>query len=489
MNPKEKSRLEELQIDGWSGVNPDYFIEQSWSRGNTPGMLGLQFGDEYFFNLSNEQDFLRAYNACSPLKSIIGKRNAAFNTAKRLVVRAADKEKKERVNNVQTKALEKLIKRPNILQRENQYFAQLNTYVDVFGYCPVLRMSPSAMPWEITQLWNIPPWLFDIDYTRKWLQQYKISGIYEAYWMNWEGKKVEIDMKDLFFVFDDGIGTQTDSNLTIPDSRLVGLDYDVCNIVAAMKSRNTLITKRGAVGILSNVAKDRAGVIPLDDVEKGELQKDFKKYGIVGQPYQIIITNASLTWQQIGFSTKELLLFEEVEDSVNSLCDAYRWLPQLMSRGKASQLNGNDRKEAQKQVYRDSIIPESDSRMEQFMEGIIASDNTTYVGLTIYADFSGVEILQEDKKIMADTLMVNVMAGMTLFTNQLITKNEWLIMIGMPPRLDDPTFDEYYVPPPEPKEGSFGKKSNHEVSEFIEDEIFKYYKKHFKLNGHAKQEV
>lgn len=440
-DPRERSRLEEL--NGWTGINENYFIEQAYSRGST---AGLSFGEDYFFALNNEQDFLRAFNVCSPLKSIIGKRSSAFNTGKRKVVKADDRE--TRVNNKPTKDLEKLLKKPNILQNESQYMAQQNTYIDIFGYCPVIRMSPSAMPWEVTQIWNIPPWLFDIDYTRKWLAQAKVSGIYESYWMTWEGKRTEIDFKNLFFVFDDGIGTQTDTNLTIPDSRLVGLDYDVCNIVAAMKSRNTLITKRGAVGILSNEAKDKVGVIPMGPDEKEDLQRDFKKYGIVGQPYQIIITDAALKWQQIGFSTKDLMLFEEVEDSVNSLCDAYRWLPQLMSRGKASQLNGNDRKEAQKQVYRDSIIPESQSRLEQLMAGIAASDNgVTYGDLVIIADFSEVEVLQEDKKLMAEIADLNSKTFMLLYQQGLVTKNMWLIKMGMEPNLADPTFDDYHTPP------------------------------------------
>jgi hypothetical protein len=439
--PRERSREDEKILEGWTGINEDYFIETAYAKG---GSLGVGIGGDYFFNLSNEQDFLRAYTNCSPLKSIISKRGKAFNTAKLKVVSAEDP--KKRVNNAATKAIEKLLKKPNALQRRKQFMAQMHAYVDVFGYCPIIRMSPSAMPWEISSLWNIPPWLFDIEFTKKWLKQTEIEGIYKDVFMEWEGEKIKLNMKDVFFVFDDEIGTQKDTNLTIPDSRLVGLDYEVCNIIATMKSRNTLITKRGAVGILSNEGKDRAGVIPLEEDEKKDLQRDFKKYGIVGQPYQIIITNAALKWQQIGFATKDLQLFEEIEDDINSLCDAYGWLPQLMARGKSSSLNGNDRKEAQKMVYRDTIIPESESRLEQLAEGILAADPNTYGNLTIVADFSEVYILQEDKKILAETRQIDVLVFDKLFMMGLFTKNEILIQLGFEPKADS-EFDKYYEAP------------------------------------------
>jgi hypothetical protein len=446
LDPRDKSRMEEKALWGWSGLNADYFIEQAYAKGGRGGGH-LHIGDDYCLTLNSERDFLEAYIKCGPLKSIVGKRALAFNTGKRKVVKADDK--KTRVNNAATKAIEKLLKKPNILQREAQFIAQMNIYIDIFGYCPMLRMTPAAMDFEISQIWNIPPWLFDIEYTRKWLKQNEVNQIYQAYWIEWEGKKIELSSKDLFFVFDEAsIGTQFDTNLTIPDSRLIGQDWAVSNIIASMKSLNTLITKRGAIGILSNEGKDRAGVIPMEEGEKDELQKDFRKYGIVGQPYQIIITNATLKWQQIGFATKDLMLFEGIEDAINSLCDAYDWSPLLMARGKGSSMNGNDRKEAQKQVYRDSIIPGAESRYEQLAEGIIAVDPETLGGLTIIADFSEVEVLQEDKKILAETDEIRLRTLTAMYLQGFYTKNEVLVKMGEQPR-DDASFNEYYKPPVE----------------------------------------
>lgn len=132
------------------------------------------------------------------------------------------------------------------------------------------------MPTEISALWNIPPWLFDIDYTGKLWQQNNINDIYSMYYIQWGADRSALKKEDVSFIFDDGIGTECDTNLTIPDSRLVSLEYPVSNIIAAYKARNTLITKRGAIGILSNESEDDSGSVPMRTGEKEILQNDFK---------------------------------------------------------------------------------------------------------------------------------------------------------------------------------------------------------------------
>src|SRR5690606_29762346 len=138
-----------------------------------------------------------------------------------------------------------LLRRPNFLQSEKQFNSQQNIYIDIYGYCPVLKVSPVGFEDEPTSMWNIPPWLFDVKYGNDFVAQTQISDIYKSFWMEWQGKRVELNKDNLFFVFDDGIGTDTDVALTIPDSRLVSLEYPVSNIVAALMARNTLITKKG----------------------------------------------------------------------------------------------------------------------------------------------------------------------------------------------------------------------------------------------------
>jgi hypothetical protein len=398
-------------------------------------------GEPGYTELKCERDYLLAYNNCSPLKSIIGKRAKAFNSGiKQIINPNTGKE----VKSGDADKYRKLLKKPNPIQTESQFDAQLNIYVDIFGYCPVLKVRPAGlegtmMEDEITALWNIPPWLFDIEYTRKWILQNKLSGMYEAYYMNWEGERIEIPFKDLFFVFDDGIGTENDTNLTIPDSRLRSNDFAVWNIIAAQKARNTLITRKGPTGILSSESQDGdGGSVPLRPGEKDDIQKDFKKYGIVGQSYQVIITDAAVKWQQMGSPTKDLLLFEEVEDDIFRLCDSYGVPHVLMATSKSTTYENQN--QGRKDFIENTIVPESASRMEQFTIGLLGEESK----LSIIRDYSKLSVMQEDKEKAAVARKTLDEACEIEYLKGLITKNDWREKLGMERITDDPTFDEYF---------------------------------------------
>jgi hypothetical protein len=386
---------------------------------------------DFYFPLKNERDFLQAYNNCPPLKAIIGKRAKAFNTG-RIYYLNTNTDKPARGK----QWLKDLIKKPNALQNEQQFFAQQNHYIDTFGYCPVLKIKAVGFEdqEEVSAIWNIPPWLFDIEYTGKWLHQFKIEGIYKSYMFVWEGKTYELDMKNVYFVFDDGIGTENDCNLTIPDSRLVGMDYVISNIWAAYKSRNTLITKRGAIGILSNKAKEQGVGVPISSEHKKELQQDFASYGLTGQPFQVIITEANLGWQQMAISPRELMLFEETTENIERLCDAYGWPIELIARGK--DVTYDNKLQARKDLYQNTLIPESDSRMEQ---------NSVGLGLDVIEirrDFSNVAVLQEDKKTKADARKAINEYCQTEWDADLMTKNEWRQELGLEP-IANHEYDKY----------------------------------------------
>jgi hypothetical protein len=408
------------------------FIERNSVMGSSI-MLGM--GEHSEMHLRHERDFLVAYNNCPPLKSIIGKRAKAFNSGKKDVKRrSTDKT----ATGSTAKMIRERLTKPNVLQTGRQWHSQLNHYIDIFGYCPVLKVRPAGMPGEISAMWNIPPWLFDIDYTDKLWRQNVVDQIYKSYWILWNGERIEINAKDLFFIFDDGIGTECDTNLTIPDSRMIGLGLPISNVVAAYKARNTLITKRGAIGILSNETKDGdSGSVPISPKDRQEIQNDFKKYGLVGQAYQIIITDAQLKWQQMGFATKDLMLFEEIQDDINRFCEAYGYPVGLMSQQKQSTFNNKttDRKD----FIENTIIPEAESRDEQLVIGMAPDEPD----LVIWTDYSALTILQEDKKAAAEARNTTTTACAVEYKSGLITKNEWREAIGMEKR-PEPEFEELY---------------------------------------------
>jgi hypothetical protein len=436
-----------IDKNGWVNVHgTNYFVDE-YGKATGKTFTGI-VGNEYYMALLCEKDYLTAYNQCPPLKAIISKRSKAFN-AGRTIIRNIETKQPSRGQS----DIKKLLRRPNVLQNESQFFAQQNHYIDLFGYCPVLTIQPSGYQGTdvFSSLWNIPPWLFDITYTNKWLKQNKLEGIYDKYFIFWNGDQYELDFKSLKFIFDDGIGTENDTNLTIPDSRLVGMDYIISNIMAGYKSRNTLITKRGAIGILSNEAKDESGNVAMLPALKNDLQTDFARYGLTGQPYQIIITDATLKWQQMGVPTKDLLLFEEETANIERLCDAYGWPVELIARGK--DVTYDNKLQARKDLFQNTIIPESDSRMQQFSRIFYPEDSN----VEIAKDYSEVPVLQDDRKTKAETrTAINVYCQIE-YNAGLMSKNDWLEELGLE-RKEDPEWDEYKEP--EPVEDEFKKKGD-----------------------------
>lgn len=416
---------------GWTNIGGiTYFLDEYEA---VTGKKMYFHGDvESILQVKNERDFLRVYNNCPPLKAICGKRAKSFNTGKTVLL-GEKTEKPLRGYDW----LKKLIKRPNVLQNEQQFMAQQNHYIDIFGYCPVLKVKASGFEGQedaLSAIWNIPPWLFDIEYTGKLFRQNQIAQIYKTYRILWEGEQYDIPADSLGFIFDDGIGTDFDTNLTIPDSRLVGLHLVISNIIGAYRSRNTLITRRGAIGILSNDGKENGAAIPLDPDEKDNIQRDFQKYGLTGQLYQIIITDAQLKWQQMGYPTKDLMLFEETTENIERLCDAYGWPIELIARGK--DVTYDNKIQARKDLYQNTIIPESDSRYEQFSRILAVS------GVIIRKDFSGVPVLQTDMETKAKARTAVNTYCQQLYDLDMITKNEWLAELGLP-LSEDPDFDKY----------------------------------------------
>jgi len=409
---------------GWSNefALSDYVLNPSAYRGGIFGIGGL---NGILYGLDNEINHLRAYNDCPPLKSIVAKRAKAFNVAHIDVI---NKNTDKPATGPSAAAFRAILDRPNPLQTRKQFFAQQNIYIDIFGYCPVFIIRPFGVPDAVTAIWNIPPWLFNITYTGQWLMQSSVDGIFKGYTLQWSTGAVNLPTENLKLLFDDGFGTDMDINLTIPDSRLRSQEYPIFNIIAGLKARNTGITRGGPIGILSNEGVDAVGQIAIPKSEKDAVQKDFSRYGVVGQEYTVIITEANLKWQAMGSNLKDMQLYDEQDANINSLCDAFGYYPELLATSKSATFVNKEK--AEKMFYTGTVIPESESRLEQFSNAIIGYGNN----LCYQASFAHVPALQAEALETAQARKEMDTACEKEFKNNLITLNMWLDALELPPR-------------------------------------------------------
>jgi|GEM_PF-1307545 len=388
------------------------------------------FSSEHAFNYTGHGSSLKAYLKCPPLASVINKRAAAYINGKTWVMNTRGKEATSR----DAEKIKALMNRPNPLQSWKQFEAQQRIYMDVFGWCAVLPIIPAGFeeygPIEATSMWNIPPFMLEIKESGKLFYQLNQSQIFAEINLRYKDQKTKIDPSKIYF-FKDFVPSM--ASLILPGSRIQPLEMPVNNIMGALESRYSLIVARGALGIFSNdPGSGSFGGMPLDPKEKEEIQKDFLRYGIKNKQWKFIITQASLRWQQVGIPTKELMLFEEIEDSYKMICEQYVYPWRLTSYGGGNSLGGTDAAIFERQLYQNAIIPDAESTYDQWNNFF----RTDEIKLRIEKDYSHLPVLQKNAQEAATARETLNRALKMEFENGLITLDQWLEKLGEDPLPD-----------------------------------------------------
>lgn len=375
-------------------------------------------GRDYPFSFTNNASSLIAYECCPPLTSIINRKAQAYINGKTWVLNSKGKVATGLIAN----NLNKLLLNPNPIQNWDDFEAQGYIYQQIFGFNLILMIKPAGFKENIdaTAMWNIPPNMLDIKLTRKLFYQTDLAGIIDSIFIEYDGLRTQLPIEDLFFMKD---VTTSLRNMILPDSRIKSNRIYVSNIIGALESRGELINYRGARGIFSNKGKDAmGGVAPLKDDQKKRLHSDFKRYGLRQGQRQFILTSANLEWQKIGSDVKDMMLFEEVEDSIMGLCDGWNYPFRLLSSNKSNSLSGTDLLEFKKSLYQDSVMPDACMNYKQWN----ALFNTSAYNLKIDKDFSHIPALQQDKKIESEGRRLLDQALLLEWRNGMITLNMWL---------------------------------------------------------------
>ena len=414
------------------------------SKATPVGNVVLKRGSEYFYTLltSGNANTLKdtttlegqayAYNNSSAVNTVINRKVRAHINGIWSIKNIEGVDVGDTMPDVT-----RLLKRPNALQSFSEFNSQMKLMTQVFGECLVLPLKPVGMDnSSAAALWVIPNWMWTVKRTGKFFQQTDINEIITHYEINNQrGTSINILPPDVIHVRDLSMAVSTNSNdMFGGQSRLYPLKWAIWNMQAAMEARNTMITRRGAIGILSNESIDIAGAIEVDPEEKKEIQDSFQDYGLTRDQWQVIITNAKLKWQSMVVSTKELMLFEEVEGTMIQIADAFDVPPDLFGTGSKDRTYENV-KEARKGLYQDAIIPESLPFAESFTNWLLRGTGTAF-DIT----FDHLEVFQKAKKDQADAIKSFADSLAASYEKGLITKSEWRSFleqfIG-----DDYTFD------------------------------------------------
>lgn len=311
----------------------------------------------------------------------------------------------------------KLLENPNPLVKGNDLIRQWNENRCVFGnnYEYVLKaFINDKIP---SQLSNIDPTTVGIKTTGKYYKQTSIEDIIQYYEVFEKGNINSIDKIPPSEINHSRIINAL--NVVKGESPMIPIYMPISNIRAAYQFRNIIMTKKGALGLLTNSSKDSSGAIPLQSGERERIDKEYQRsFGIGDKQSTLIMTNASLSWQAMTFPTKDLMLFEEIDEDFLTIIDNYGLNANLFSRTKGTTFENLN--EGMKQAYQMTIIPEAEElamqRSSQF--------NLLEKGEFLELCYNHIPVLQENLKEKSEILERKANTIQTLSTSGLYTSEE-----------------------------------------------------------------
>ena len=393
-----------------------------------------------FFEYDGESSALKAFVQCPPLQSIISRKAKAAANAKVWIMTNSGKGKDRESNSLFADKVRAKLNNPNPYQNGLQFQQQLKIFVDLFGWCVVYPTyaTKSLAKYgfaEASGLWLLPPYMLDWRETGKLFAQNDVKGLFQYIRLNISGLQMDLPLDDILIVKDelprmsDGLMDATFTEaMVLPDTKVRAMVQPINNIIGALEARGELISHRGANHLISPDSGGGQYVpMPVTPTDEQEMQDKFKKmYGIRANQWRNVIASQPMKAVKLSTPTKDLMLFEEVEANVMMLCDQWGYDFKLLSNIKSVALNGTEASERKRQLYQDTIIPETCSIYEQLAKGFKLQDNNCRFDV----DFSHVPVMQKDQMTMARSREIMGKAVYADFKNGFITYNRALALLG-----------------------------------------------------------
>lgn len=390
-------------------------------KGN--GLLSNSFGSSYYLNskapiLIDMNDLMCVVEACPHLALIIQEKAKMFSNMDIQLVKIDDEEER-----ILKHPILNLLKNPNVLQSTEAWLKQYSVMRDIYANNFIYKLQASTKS-DPKALWNLPSGQMKVVPTGKIFKQTKIEEIISEYRMSFNAEEVPYQTSEIIF-------TTENAATIIGNSKIPTLQVPISNIVGALKTRNIIINDRGAMGILSSESKDAAGGIPLNEKERARIEKDYRnKYGIGNtsegdEQMKIIIANTNVKWSPMSYPTKDLMLFEEIEDDFATILGAYGMDRDIFPSVKGATFE--NKAQGLKATYQNTIQPEADSLMSTLSDKL----GLTEQGLKLIADFSWLPIMQEDELQEAQEKKTTIEGLSIMLRDGVISHEEYAKMAGI----------------------------------------------------------
>ena len=314
-----------------------------------------------------------------------------------------------------------LFQRPNVLQPTEKFMSQYSTMLSIYANAFIYKNQglPTSLPGA---LWVLPSGDIRVNTTGKLFKQTTIEGIIENYQL--------ISTNETFRTNEIiQMSTGDSEQYFIGASKIYSLSLPISNIIASLKSRNIMITEKGAIGILSSSSKDSDGGVPLGREERNRIEQMYQSdRSLDSRKGHVIVTNSSLDWKPMTIPVRDLMLFEEIEDDFSAILGAYGLARDLFPSVKGATFE--NQKEALRTTYQNTIQPEADSLMNL----LTTSLGLDRQGLKLVADYSWLPCMQEDESRIQAIQTSKVTSLHQQFVDGAITIDEYRNELGKLPK-------------------------------------------------------
>lgn len=351
------------------------------------------FGDvnARWYSLKNNEDYAKAYYEVPEANAIINNKSKQFAKG---IWRCKDIDTGELIEDDQ---FLQILHKPNPLMSGSEFNEALYRDKEIFGNAYnffLTSLDKAPTPENVAAIYNLNARYTYPEGTGKLFYQTELDQIVEKYVFDVRGQSYDFN-PDVICHISRGTIEFLNGRYLVGDSPLKPLDWALSNIRAAYEARNVYITKRGAFGILTNNAKGDFGVTPLASEDKKEVQKGLNRYGLSKKQWQFIVTNASLKWEAISISSKDLELYKEVKESTIAIANEYGYPTNLLG---LDDTTFENQRISERRLYEDSILPDAKQIAGEINRTIKAKD----FGKVYYLDYDHVAVLQTDKKTEAE---------------------------------------------------------------------------------------
>lgn len=300
----------------------------------------------------------------------------------------------------------KLLENPNPLINGNDFLRQWSENELVYGNNYMyknLGVSTQEVPFS---LMNMSPNSMRIKTTGKIWTSTKLEEIiqYYEYLYGLENNSEKFNPNEIIHS-----KTLIGSNLIKGDSALIPLNMEISNIRAAKQFRNVIMSKNGALGMLTPKTSTGQNAIPLTPDERLRIEKEYQKqYGTRKNQSKIMMAQTSMDWVAMTYPTKDLMLFEEVDVDFMRIIDVFGLNDNIFSKVKGSTYENLST--GLKHAYQTTIIPDSEEKAMKLSMEFKLIEKGEFLAL----DYSKIHALQENQKELADRLEKTANAIATL---------------------------------------------------------------------------